>query len=114
MSQTSAWVSIPAHAIEGAAMDLAAALDYLAEGKVEEAQSCLVYPWTVLDTAEQAIDEIAYPDGGETTVELFDQHRRCKVCGHLEGDHEVISPGVYTCDDDCDEDLNGYCHVGRL
>ena len=48
------------------------------------------------------------------TVELFDQHRRCKVCQHLEGDHEVLSPGVYTCDDDCDEDLNGYCHVGRL
>jgi hypothetical protein len=66
MTQTSPWVSIPAHAVEGAASDLAAALDYLAEGKVEEAQSCLVYPWTVLDTAEQAVEEITrpeYPDG---------------------------------------------------
>lgn len=39
----------------------------------------------------------------------------CQVCGHLEGDHEKF-PGeeVYTCDDACDEDLRGYCHIGRL
>ncbi len=65
MSRTSPWVSIPAHAIEGAASDLAAAIDYLAEGNIELAESCLIYPWTVLETAEQAIDEISYPDGGE-------------------------------------------------
>jgi len=47
--------------------------------------------------------------------ELFDRNRNCKVCGHMKGDHEQF-PGteVWTCDDDCDEDLNGYCHVGRL
>jgi hypothetical protein len=47
--------------------------------------------------------------------DLFDSSGRCRVCGHLEGDHERF-PGTdtWTCDDDCDEDLNGYCHVGRL
>lgn len=40
---------------------------------------------------------------------------RCQVCGHLKGDHEQFpGTGKWTCDDDCDEDLNGYCHIGRL
>ena len=48
-------------------------------------------------------------------VDLFDRNDDCKVCGHMKGDHEQF-PGteVWTCDDDCNEDLNGYCHVGRL
>lgn len=58
--RTSPWVSIPAHALQGAAEDLSSALDYLSDGDIESARSCLVYPWTVLDTAQQAADDL-YP-----------------------------------------------------
>lgn len=54
--------------------------------------------------ADQLLEEVRlFPNG------------KCLVCGHLKGDHERFpDTNVWTCDDDCDEDLNGYCHTGRL
>lgn len=60
--EVSPWVYIPAYLIEGAASDLQAAIDYLAAGDIESARDCLIHPWTVLETAEQAVAEIY--DGG--------------------------------------------------
>lgn len=66
-------------------------------------------------------EECGDPDAPAPDNTRLFYYGKCRVCGHLKGDHEPLHMledstvgDRWTCDDNCDEDLNGYCHTGRL